>query len=335
MSTVQPMFSERLRDAVERKLNEEAFKNMPFLRMLKKKKRIVYGKQVKDNVHLIHPRMGGSGARTFDRFTTNSSTEKEQVIEARYTHGQYFDEEPVSGLDKILNIKGDDSIIFDNVAEVSRILMMRIAQDYYDQLYEGDGTAVGTGQGQSIVGINNILFATPAGQSYATIPFTGNTDFWQHGTVNGASWIGNEYNRIITAKSAATLRTDDGMALKPDFALANTAYINSIREVFFDKSNYQNPNAGMVASMGSEDDSINVDGIEWMPDDTVPANTAYLFNSSSWELRSAFSTLFRFDEKPSYQHTAPGTAVLQMTNVSVLKCLRPRLNAVIHSLPTL
>lgn len=332
MATVQPLFSQRLRDAVEKKLNEEAFKHMPYLAQLKKKGRIVYGKQCKDNVEYTHPRMNGVGARTFDRLSTNSSTEKEKSIEIRYTHGQYFDEEPVSGLDEILNM-GDDSQIFDNVAKLGEILMRRQAQDFYTQLFSGDGTAVGPHGGQSIVGINNILFATPAGQTYAGVPFTGNTDWWQHGTVSGATWVGNEYNRIITTKEACTLRTDEGMAFKPDFALANPSYVNDLRELFFDKSNYQNPKAGIKARMGTDDDSIEVDGIDIMPDDEVPANTMYFFNSSSWELRSQFANLIRFDEKPSYQHTAPGTRVLQTTMVCVLKCLRPRLNAILHSLP--
>lgn len=332
MSTVQPLFSQRLRDAVEKKLNEEAFKHMPLLAMLKEKGRILFNTQSRENTHYVHPRMNGVGARTFDRLSTNTSTENEKSIELRYTHGQYFDEHPVSGLDEILNM-GDDSQIFDNVAKVGEILMRRQAQDFYTELFAGDGTAKGPHGGQSIVGLNNILYAVPAGNTYATVPFTGNTDWWQHGTVSGATWIGNEYNRIVTTRESCTLRTDEGMAFKPDFAIANRKYINDLRELFFDKSNYQNPRPGMTARIGTNNDGIEVEGISIMPDDEVPAQTMYFLNSSSWELRSNFSELIRFDEKPSYNHTAPGTRVLQTTMVCVLKCLRPRLNAVLHSLP--
>jgi len=333
MAGTTPLFEKAQRDRVEKGLQNEAITDHPLLFYMMKSRRISFGRDI-NNVQIeIHPRHDSTPLDTWGRMTPSTAAEKEVTITASYTDGAYAKNTALSALDR-RKFKANENEVYVKSREDLRILLDAAKDRFHEQLRVGTGVAGASGEGESIVGMNTVVPLVPAGASYATIPFTGNEDFWQPQVIDGdlgpsTDFDLDRYNRISKVISDTTLR-QDGRVWRPNIGFISADLMLTLREEWFDRGQENPNNSGIKAHLGANQDSIWIDGVEFFIDENVRTDTVECFNTGSMELRFMDDRMWVMEEKPDFSKYGTPT-VLEITNGVVFIVTRPRLNGIVKN----
>lgn len=203
---------------------------------------------------------------------------------------------------------GDKKFDYTSVSKASN--MEDLVELCKDELREGTGAALVTGQGKSMIGLHNVLPAdegTANSTTYLGIAYSGNA-FWKPGYISGTAGPSGNFNadwverfqkaKLLSGKMRGGMGSKKASKKYVDVALADENFFARAAAMMEDK--VQRPvsksgaNGGDMISVGYNHDCIEIAGVKVYRDPNADAGVIRFLALDTWHWKYD-GTMFEYD----------------------------------------